>query len=231
VSRFRIAPSILSADFGRLREEVQAAEAAGADWIHCDVMDGHFVPNLTFGPAIVAAVSAATRLPRDVHLMVERADDLIEPFADAGASSLGVHVEACTHLHRTLERIRERELRTCVVLNPATPALLIEPVLHLVDQVLVMTVNPGFGGQTFIRETMPKLRTLRAWVEKSGRPIDLTVDGGIGLARLDDGHGPTTLEEAAHNGANAFVMGNAFFHTPDYAAFTRTLRALLAPLE
>jgi ribulose-phosphate 3-epimerase len=230
MTRFRIAPSILSADFGRLRDEVQAAEAAGADWIHCDVMDGHFVPNLTFGPDVVAAVSAATRLPRDVHLMVERPDELIEPFVAAGATALGVHVEACTHLHRTLERIRERGLRPCVVLNPATPASHVEPVLHLVDQVLVMTVNPGFGGQSFIRETMSKLRQLRAWIEKSARPIDLTVDGGIGLTRLDAGRGPTTLEEAAHNGANVFVMGNAFFKSGDYAAFASRCRALLQPL-
>jgi ribulose-phosphate 3-epimerase len=231
VSRFRIAPSILSADFGRLRDEVQAAEAAGADWIHCDVMDGHFVPNLTFGPDVVAAVSRVTGLPRDVHLMVEQPDALIEPFAAAGATSLGVHVEACTHLHRTLERIREKSLRTCVVLNPATPAALIEPVLHLLDQVLVMTVNPGFGGQSFIRETMPKLRQIRAWIDKSARPIDLSVDGGIGLTRLDQGNGPTTLEESAQNGADVFIMGNAFFKAPDYAELVAKSRALLAPLE
>jgi ribulose-phosphate 3-epimerase len=222
LSRFRIAPSILSADFGRLRDEVQAAEAAGADWIHCDVMDGHFVPNLTFGPDVVAAVSAATRLPRDVHLMVENPDALIDAFAAAGATSLGVHVEACTHLHRTLERIREKGLRCCAVLNPATPAAQLEPVLHLLDQVLVMTVNPGFGGQSFIRETMPKLRQIRAWIDKSGRTIDLTVDGGIGL---------TTLEEAAQHGANVFVMGNAFFKSENYAAFVATARGLLQPLE
>jgi ribulose-phosphate 3-epimerase len=231
MTRFRIAPSILSADFGRLRDEVQAAEAAGADWIHCDVMDGHFVPNLTFGPDVVAAVSAATRLPRDVHLMVENPDALIDAFAAAGATSLGVHVEACTHLHRTLERIREKNLRTAVVLNPATPASHVEPVLHLLDQVLVMTVNPGFGGQSFIRETMPKLRQLRAWIDKSTRPIDLSVDGGIGLTRLDQGQGPTTLEESAQNGADVFITGNAFFRSGDYRAFIQEARSRLRPLE
>jgi ribulose-phosphate 3-epimerase len=229
VSRFRIAPSILSADFGRLAEEVRAAESAGADWIHCDVMDGHFVPNLTFGPDVVAAVSAATRLPRDVHLMVERPDELIDAFAAAGATSLGVHVEACTHLHRTLQRIRERNLRTCVVLNPATPASNVEPVLPLVDQILVMTVNPGFGGQTFIRETTAKLRQLRAWIDKSSRPIDLSVDGGINLDPTPEG--PTTLELAADSGANVFIAGNAFFKSPSYSAFITQARHLLQPFE
>jgi ribulose-phosphate 3-epimerase len=229
VSRFRIAPSILSADFGRLAEEVRAAESAGADWIHCDVMDGHFVPNLTFGPDVVAAVSAATRLPRDVHLMVERPDELIDAFAAAGATSLGVHVETCTHLHRTLQRIRERNLRTCVVLNPATPAGQVEPVLPLVDQILVMTVNPGFGGQTFIRETTPKLRQLRAWIDKSTRPIDLSVDGGINLDPTPEG--PTTLELAADSGANVFIAGNAFFKSPSYSAFITQARQLLQPFE
>jgi ribulose-phosphate 3-epimerase len=233
VSRFRIAPSILSADFGRLGEEVRAAEAAGADWIHCDVMDGHFVPNLTFGPDVVAAVSAATGLPRDVHLMVERPDELIDAFADAGATSLGVHVEACTHLHRSLQRIRARGLRTSVVLNPATPEALIEPALPWVDQVLVMTVNPGFGGQSFIRETTAKLRRIRAWIEKSAHAIALTVDGGINLEPADGpgGSEPTPLELTAEAGADVFVIGSAFFKSPDYSAFVARARRLLRPHE
>jgi len=144
---YKIAPSILSADFGRLAEEVRAAERAGADWMHLDVMDGHFVPNLTIGPDVVAAVAKVTKLPVDVHLMVREPDHLLEAFVAAGATALGVHVEACTHLHRTLERIRKLGVRPCVVLNPATPAAAIEPVMGMVDQVLVMTVNPGFGGQ------------------------------------------------------------------------------------
>jgi ribulose-phosphate 3-epimerase len=220
VRRFRIAPSVLSADFGRLAEEVRAAECAGADWIHLDVMDGHFVPNLTIGPDVVAAVSAATSLPRDVHLMVERPEQFIDAFADAGATALGVHVEAAVHLHRTLEQIRQRGLRACVVLNPATPALLIEPVLPLVDQVLVMTVNPGFGGQRFIRETLPKLRQIRTWIDRDRRAIDLVVDGGIG---------PDTVEDVALHGADVFVMGHAFFSAPDYKVFVDEIRGRLRP--
>jgi ribulose-phosphate 3-epimerase len=218
--RFRIAPSVLSADFGRLAEEVRAAEQAGADWIHLDVMDGHFVPNLTIGADVVAAVSRATSLPRDVHLMVEQPERFIDAFADAGASALGVHVEASVHLHRTLEQIRARGLRACAVLNPATPAVMVEPVLPLLDQVLVMTVNPGFGGQRFIREVLPKLRQIRAWVDRSGRAIDLVVDGGIG---------PDTVEDAALHGADVFVMGNAFFSAPDYKLFVDQIRARLRP--
>jgi ribulose-phosphate 3-epimerase len=220
MSRFLIAPSILSADFGKLAEEVSAAEAAGVDWIHCDVMDGHFVPNLTIGPAIVEAVSRATDLPRDVHLMVSNPDAFIDAFVDAGATTLGVHVEACPHLHRSLERIKTKGLRASVTLNPATPASSIENVLQMVDQVLVMTVNPGFGGQAFIPEVMPKLRQIRGLANKTGRQIDVQVDGGIALE---------TLEEVALNGANVFVMGSAFFKRTDYAAFVQEVRARLGP--
>ncbi len=222
MSRFRIAPSILSADFGRLAEEVRAAGEAGADCIHLDVMDGHFVPNLTIGPDVVAAVTAATSLPRDVHLMVSRPDDLLDAFVEAGATTLGVHVEACHHLHRTLQRIRDAGVRASVTLNPATPAASIEHVLPLVDQVLVMTVNPGFGGQAFIPEVMPKLRQVRSLVDKSGRAIDVQVDGGVGLE---------TIEEVALHGANVFVMGSAFFRADDYADFVRRIRARLQPYE
>ena len=219
MTQFKIAPSILSADFGRLAEEVRAAERAGADWMHLDVMDGHFVPNLTIGPDVVAAVAKATTLPVDVHLMVREPDHLLEAFVGAGATAIGVHVEACTHLHRTLERIRKLGVRACVVLNPGTPAGAIQPVMGLVDQVLVMTVNPGFGGQKFIADTLPKIREIRKWIDQARREVDLVVDGGIG---------PDTVERVALHGARVFVMGAAFFKSPDYKSFVDGIRARLA---
>jgi ribulose-phosphate 3-epimerase len=222
VSVWKIAPSILSADFGRLGEEVSAAEQAGADWLHLDVMDGHFVPNLTIGPDVVAAVAKRTTLPVDVHLMVREPDHLLELFVRAGATALGVHVEACTHLHRTLSENRRHQVRACVVLNPATPAEAIRPVLSLVDQVLVMTVNPGFGGQAFIPETLPKIRQIRGWIDELRKPIDLVVDGGIG---------PDTIEAVALHGARVFVMGNAFFKSGDYKRFADGIRGKLASLS
>ncbi|MEE8557160.1 MAG: ribulose-phosphate 3-epimerase [Myxococcota bacterium] len=222
MTRFRIAPSILSADFSRLGEEIRAAEAAGGDWIHIDVMDGHFVPNLTVGPLVVAAVKEVASSPLDVHLMIEEPDRYLEPFVEAGASTVGVHVEACRHLHRTLERIRALGARACVALNPATPAAQIEPVLPDVDQVLVMTVNPGFGGQRFIKRTLPKIREIRAWIDEQDLPVDLVIDGGVG---------PDTVEAAARAGARVFVMGSAFFGSPDYKATVETLRTQLLPFE
>jgi ribulose-phosphate 3-epimerase len=221
-SQWKIAPSILSADFGRLAEEVRAAEQAGADWLHLDVMDGHFVPNLTIGPDIVAAVAKRTSLPVDVHLMVREPDHLLDAFISAGATALGVHVEACTHLHRTLSEIQKRKVRACVALNPATPAEAIRPVLSLVDQVLVMTVNPGFGGQAFIAETLPKIRQIRGWIDELRKPIDLVVDGGVG---------PDTIEKVALHGARVFVMGNAFFKSTDYKRFADGIRSQLASLS
>ncbi|MDP7570815.1 MAG: ribulose-phosphate 3-epimerase, partial [Myxococcota bacterium] len=172
----RIAPSILSADFTRLGAELAAMEAAGADWIHVDVMDGRFVPNITLGPFIVEAVKRSTRLPLDVHLMIEAPERFVEAFVRAGASTVGVQVEACRHLHRTVGQIRDAGARACVVLNPATPAAAVEPVLGDVDQVLVMTVNPGFGGQKFIDMTA-KIRDLRAMI--GDRPVHIEIDGGI----------------------------------------------------
>lgn len=217
--RLMTAPSILSADFGRLAEEVCAAEQAGADWIHVDVMDGRFVPNLTMGPAIVEAVARVTSLPLDVHLMVEDPARFIEPFIGAGASTVGVHIEACRHPQRSFEDIHRRNARACIVLNPETPAESIRPLLADVDQVLAMTVNPGFGGQKLIPATLPKLAQIRKWIDAESHPIDLVVDGGVDLE---------TLEDVIIHGANVFVMGFAFFGSPDYKLFLEDVNAILA---
>ncbi|MBW2416539.1 MAG: ribulose-phosphate 3-epimerase [Deltaproteobacteria bacterium] len=217
---FIIAPSVLSADFGRLAEEVRAAEEAGADWIHVDVMDGHFVDNLTIGPDVTRAIDQATSLPLDVHLMVENPERHIDAFRSAGADTIGVHVEACRHLHGVIQQIKKAGARACVVLNPGTPASAIEAVIPDVDQVLVMSVNPGFGGQSFIPEVIPKITEIRTWIRKSGRNIDLMVDGGIGR---------DTVESVATAGANAFVMGSAFFKSGDYKRFVEDIRQRLAP--
>jgi ribulose-phosphate 3-epimerase len=211
----RIAPSILAADFGRLAAEVEAVARAGADWIHVDVMDGHFVPNLTIGPPVVRALRRATPLPLDVHLMIEAPERSLAEYAEAGADRIGVHVETCPHLHRTLQQIRDLGKRACVVLNPATPALLVEPVLGDVDQVLVMSVNPGFGGQSFIESVLPKLAQIRRWLDERSLAVELEVDGGIS---------PDTIERAARAGANVFVAGTAVFGAGDYAAAIADLR-------
>ncbi len=211
----RIAPSILSADFSRLGDEVRAVERAGADWIHVDVMDGRFVPNLTIGPLVVAAVRRTTELPLDVHLRIVEPERYIEAFARAGADVVGVHVEACPHLHRTLQQIREAGARASVVLNPGTPAVAVEPVLGDVDQVLVMTVNPGFGGQEFIESTLPKIARLRRWIDERGLAVSLEVDGGIS---------PKTIGSARRAGADVFVAGSAVFGQADYAEAIAALR-------
>ena len=211
----RIAPSILASDFARLGEEIQAVEAAGADWIHVDVMDGHFVPNLTIGPPIVRAAQRSTSLPLDVHLMIEEPERYIDEYVAAGATTVGVHVETCPHLHRTLAQIREAGARCCVVLNPSTPAGAVEPVLGDVDQVLVMSVNPGFGGQKFIESMLTKIETLRGWIEQRNLRVDLEIDGGIG---------PETIGRAAQAGANVFVAGTAIFGTADYREAIEGLR-------
>ncbi len=213
--RHLIAPSILSADFGRLGEEIRAVDEAGADWIHVDVMDGHFVPNLTIGPAVIRAARAATSLPLDVHLMIESPDAFIDSYAEAGADRIAVHVEACTHLHRTVAQVREAGARAGVALNPATPVAAIEPILGDVDQVVVMTVNPGFGGQKFIESVLPKISQIRRWIDERELAVELEVDGGVG---------PGSIGRVARAGANAFVAGSAIFHKPDYAATIAELR-------
>jgi ribulose-phosphate 3-epimerase len=210
-----IAPSILAADFGRLAEEVRAAEAAGADWIHVDVMDGRFVPNITLGPPVVRAIRAATRLPIDVHLMIVEPERYLDDFAQAGADILSVHVEASPHLHRTLQHVRALGKRAGVVLNPSTHEDAIRYVLDVVDLVLVMSVNPGFGGQEFLPEVLPKVTAIRRMIDGSGCAIDLEIDGGIA---------PETAAVATASGARVLVAGSAVFKHPSYKEAIALLR-------
>lgn len=213
--KIRIAPSLLAADFCRLGEEARAVEAAGADMLHIDVMDGHFVPNITVGPGVVAALRKLVRIPLDVHLMISEPDRFIGPFADAGADILTVHAEVLPHLHRTLQVIRGRRIKAGVSLNPATPLKNIEAVLEEADLALLMTVNPGFGGQQFIRAVLPKIRELRALVDSRGYRLDIEVDGGIN---------PRTAMEAVEAGANVIVAGTAVFGAADLAGAIQSLR-------
>ena len=210
-----LSASILSANFGRLAEEVEAVEAAGADWIHVDVMDGHFVPNITIGPNMVKALSEVTRLPLDVHLMIEKPGRYLEDFVKAGANWLGVHAEACVHLHRVIQRIKELGVKAAVALNPATPLCMIDLVLPDVDMVLLMTVNPGFGGQAFIPNVLPKIRQCRRLIDDAGLSTLLQVDGGVN---------PENVGELAEAGVDVFVAGSAVFRG-DYAQNIRNLKA------
>jgi ribulose-phosphate 3-epimerase len=203
----KIAPSILSSDFGRLKEEIQAVEAAGADYIHIDVMDGHFVPNITIGPLVVEAVRKITRLPLDVHLMIENPDTYIPDFAKAGADILSVHFEACTHLQRTVSHIRDHSVKPSVVLNPATPVSFLEDVLPDVDWVLIMSVNPGFGGQKFLPGAVGKIKRLKQMIDQKGLKVEIEVDGGIT---------PNNVGIVCRAGADIVVAGSAIYHTPDY---------------
>lgn len=201
---YKLAPSILSADFARLGEQVEEAETAGADWIHVDVMDGHFVPNITIGPLIVRALRSVTRLPLDVHLMIEHPDRYLVNFEEAGANSLTVHVETCPHLHRTIQQIKSLNLKAGVALNPATPLSTLEEILPEVDLVLVMSVNPGFGGQSYIPSSTAKIARLRAMLDEIESEAALEVDGGIDMRMIP---------EVVAAGATVLVAGSAIFNT------------------
>ena len=199
----KIAPSILSADFGRLGQQVEEAVKGGADYVHVDIMDGHFVPNLTIGPLVVRTIKPWSPIPLDVHLMISGPESYIEEFVDAGADIVTVHVEACPHMHRTIQQIKETGVKAGIAINPATPASILEDILPDVDQVLVMTVNPGFGGQAFIPGTVEKIRRVRSMLDQRGLSAGLEVDGGIG---------PTTADTVVRAGARVLVAGSAVYN-------------------
>jgi len=200
---FKIAPSILSADFSKLAEEIIDVEKGGADYIHIDVMDGHFVPNITMGPIVVEAIRPITKLPLDVHLMIQNPDQYIEAFAKAGADYISVHVEACPHLHRTIQLIKSLGVKAGVVLNPATPVEMIQHIINEVDLVLIMTVNPGFGGQSFIYSVLPKIKKVKEIADKNGLNIEIEVDGGVNSE---------TAKLCVDAGANVLVAGSAIYN-------------------
>lgn len=214
--KLQIAPSLLAADFARLGEEIAAAERGGADLLHVDIMDGHFVPNLTMGPPVVRSIKRVARVPLDVHLMIEEPDRYIEAFVEAGAAMISVHAEVLPHLHRTIQYIKSLGARAGVALNPSTPVVMLEEVAGDVDHVLVMTVNPGFGGQTFIPRSGSKIRRVRELLDRQGNPAPIEVDGGIDTS---------TAAEVVAAGAEILVAGVAIFNTPDPARAARDLRA------
>ena len=214
----KISPSILSADFSRLGEEVKRVEDAGADWIHIDVMDGHFVPNITVGPFILEAVRRVTSLPLDVHLMIERPEQYIPEFADAGADIITVHVEACTHLHRTIQAIKEKGKKAGVSLNPATPLVLVEDILNDIDLLLIMSVNPGFGGQKFIISVLDKIKRARQMIDKAGSKAYIEIDGGVKLDNIGD---------ISFAGADIFVSGSGVFGTKDYKRTIEEMKRII----
>jgi len=213
----KIAPSLLSADFLRLEEEIKATEAAGADILHIDIMDGHFVPNLTIGPFIVESIRKVTSLPLDVHLMIEDPERYLGDFITAGADYLTVHYEASVHLHRTVQRIKEKGIQAGVSLNPATPLWNLDDILHDIDFVLIMSVNPGFGGQQFIHQAIEKIKTLKRLIYEKGLSTSVEVDGGV---KLDN------LSEIIAAGADILVMGSAFFKSGDYGATVQQFRKI-----
>ncbi|WP_282138013.1 ribulose-phosphate 3-epimerase [Rossellomorea aquimaris] len=214
----KIAPSILSANFAELGNEIKDVEKGGADYIHVDVMDGHFVPNITLGPMIVKAIRQLTSLPLDVHLMIENPSQYIEAFADAGADYITVHVEADPHLHRTIQMIKSKGVKAGVVLNPGTSAESIKPILQDVDMVLLMTVNPGFGGQSFIPSVVPKIKQIREWANERNPTLEIEVDGGIN---------PETAAICAEAGADVFVAGSAIYNRSDRGAAIEELKRSL----
>jgi len=217
MNKMMIAPSILSADFSRLGEEIMAVEAGGADVIHVDVMDGHFVPNITIGPLVVKAVRQVTSLPLDVHLMISDADRYVQDFAGAGADWITVHVEACTHLHRTIQQIKDLGKKAGAVLNPATSLSSLDYILPDLDLVMLMSVNPGFGGQSFIESSLVKIRELRRRFDEIGSSAGIEVDGGVS---------PATIKKVAEAGANIFVAGSAVFGHDDYGARISEMKRL-----
>lgn len=212
-----IAPSILSADFACLGEEIKAVEKQGADWIHLDIMDGHFVPNMTFGPVVLNFLRSYSKLLFDVHFMIEPVDLFIEPFVEAGADQISFHIEAGPHAHRSLQHIKSFGIKAGIVLCPATPAVAISEVLDLVDNILVMTVNPGFGGQKFLSSQLEKIRTIRKMVQKTGRSIHISVDGGINVQTA-----PLVVEA----GADVLIAGTAIYGQPDYGQAMDELRGI-----